>query len=234
MLIDYLRAPAVARRHPKRPPDSSLLPSHRSTVVTAAEDRVDRLEARTALLPPEAEELDAPQAAAAVAAEPGVQQEAAVAAVAAAEPVAQQEAVAVAAEPGAQQEAVAAAAEPDAQQEAVAVAAEPDAQQEAVVVVAAEPDAQPEAVAAAAALCAQQAAMAVVGEPCAQQAAAGPSGLRQPGPSVVAAQAAAVRLWFRGRPASAPGQACPRVSATEKAAVVHRIQAADARLWFPG
>ena len=67
---------------------------HRSTVVTA-EDRVDRLEARTALLPPEAVELDAQREAAVAAAEPGAQQEAAVAA---AEPRAQQ-AAAVAAEP---------------------------------------------------------------------------------------------------------------------------------------
>ncbi|MGH6709469.1 MAG: hypothetical protein ACREEK_10915, partial [Bradyrhizobium sp.] len=88
-----------------------------STVVISVADKVDRLEARTALLQPEAE-LDA-------------QQQEAVAA--AAEPVAQQEAVAAAAEPVAQQEAVVAAAEPIAQQEAVVAAAEPVAQQEAVV-----------------------------------------------------------------------------------------------------
>src|SRR3981081_4469118 len=90
--------------------------------VIAAEDKVDRLEACTASLPPEAAEPDAqPEAAA----EPGAQQEAA-----------------AAAEPGAQQDAVAGPAEPDAQQEAaaVAVAAEPDVQQAAAVV--AEPDAQ--------------------------------------------------------------------------------------------
>ena len=74
-------------------------------LVISAEDKVDRLEACTASLPPEA-------------AEPGAQQEAA-----------------VAAEPGAQQEAVAVAAEPDAQQEAAAVAAEPDVQQQAAAVV---------------------------------------------------------------------------------------------------
>jgi len=50
------------------------------------------LEARTALLPPEAVELDAQREASAVAAEPGAQQEAAAVAV---EPDAQQEAAAV-------------------------------------------------------------------------------------------------------------------------------------------
>ena len=64
-------------------------------LVISAEDKADRLEACTALLPPEV-----------------------------AEPVAQQEAVAAAAaEPVAQQEVAAAAAEPVAQQEAVAVTA---------------------------------------------------------------------------------------------------------------
>jgi len=60
----------------------------------SAEDKVDRLEACTASLPPEAAEPDAQQEAAAVAAaEPGAQQEAA--AVAVVEPVAQQQAAAV-------------------------------------------------------------------------------------------------------------------------------------------
>lgn len=59
----------------------------------SAEDKVDRLEACTASLPPEAAEPDAQQeaAAVAVAAEPDVQQEAA----AVVEPVAQQQAAAV-------------------------------------------------------------------------------------------------------------------------------------------
>ena len=74
-------------------------------LVISAEDKVDRLEACTASLPPEAAEPGAQQEAAAVAAEPDVQQEAAVAA----------------AEPGAQQEAAVVAAEPDVQQEAAAV-----------------------------------------------------------------------------------------------------------------
>ena len=83
----------------------------RLTLFISAEDKADRLEACTALLPPEVAEPVAPQ-------------EEVVAAVA--EPVAPQEAV------------VAAAAEPVSQQEAVeAVAAEPVAQQEAVVVTAA-------------------------------------------------------------------------------------------------
>jgi hypothetical protein len=89
-------------------------------LVISAEDKVDRLEACTASLPPVAAEPDAQQeAAVAVAAEPDVQQ---AAAVVAAEPVAQQEAAAVAAEPDVQQEAAAAAAvEPVAQQQAAAV-----------------------------------------------------------------------------------------------------------------
>ena len=72
----------------------------RLTVFISAEDKADRLEACTALLPPEV-----------------------------VVPVAQQEAVAAVAEPVAQQEAVAAAAaEPVAQQEAVVAAvAEPSA-----------------------------------------------------------------------------------------------------------
>ncbi len=48
---------------------------HRSTVVTVAEDKVARLEARTALRPPEAVELDA-QREVVAAAEPDAQQEA--------------------------------------------------------------------------------------------------------------------------------------------------------------
>ena len=62
------------------------------TLFISAEDKVDRLEACTASLPPEAAEPDAQQeAAVAVAAEPDVQQ----AAAAAVEPVAQQQAAAV-------------------------------------------------------------------------------------------------------------------------------------------
>jgi hypothetical protein len=68
-------------------------------LVISAEDKVDRLEACTASLPPVAAEPDAQQA---VAAEPDVQQAAAVVA----EPDAQQEAAAVA-EPVAQQQAAA-------------------------------------------------------------------------------------------------------------------------------
>jgi hypothetical protein len=91
-----------------------------------AEDKVDRLEARTALLPPE----------------PDAQREAAVA-----EPGAQPEAAVAAAKPDAQQQTVAAVAVPDAQRE-VAVAV-PGAQQQAAVAVV-EPVAQQQAVAAAA------------------------------------------------------------------------------------
>jgi len=85
----------------------SPLHFHRSPLVSAAPDKVDRLEARTALL----------------LAEPAARPEAAVAA-----PGAQQAAVVAAAEPGAQQAAVVVA--PDAQQGAEAVA--PDAQPAAV------------------------------------------------------------------------------------------------------
>jgi hypothetical protein len=128
--------------------------------VISAEDKVDRLEACTAL---------PPQVAA-----PDVQQREA----AAGEPVAQPEAgVEGAAEPDAQREAaVEVAAEPDAQREAVAeVAAEPDAQREAAVEVAAEPDAQREAAAAAVVAepdAQREAAAAVVEAPCVQQEAA--------------------------------------------------------------
>src|ERR1700676_3818771 len=90
---------------------SSPLHFHRSPLVSAAPDKVDRLEARTALL----------------LAEPAARPEAAVA-----EPAAQQAAVAVGAEPAAQQAAVVVVAVPDAQPEAV-VAVAPDAQPEAVV-----------------------------------------------------------------------------------------------------
>ena len=106
-------------------------------LVTAAEDKAGRLEARTVFLPPEVVTV----------AEQGARPEVAVAVVA--EPDAQPEAAVVAAEPDAQPGAVAAVVvEPDAQPEAAAVvAAEPDAQPEAVVVVvaSAETDARPEA-----------------------------------------------------------------------------------------
>jgi len=106
-----------------------------------AEDKVGRLEARTALRP--AEPGAQQQEVAAAVAEPGAQQEEA--AVVAAEPGAQQEEAAVAAaEPGAQQEEAAVAAAPGAQQEGAAVVvAEPGAQQEEAAAVAAEPDAPP-------------------------------------------------------------------------------------------
>ena len=61
-----------------------------SPFISAA-DKADRLEACTALLPPEVAELDAQQGAVAAAVEPVAQQGAVAAAV---EPVAQQEAVA--------------------------------------------------------------------------------------------------------------------------------------------
>jgi hypothetical protein len=89
-----------------------LLHYHCSTVVISVADKVDRLEARTALLQPEAE-LDA-------------QQKEAVAAV---EPVAQRAAVAAAAEPVAQQQAAGAAADSVAQQQVVEVVV-PNVQQE--------------------------------------------------------------------------------------------------------
>jgi hypothetical protein len=95
-------------------------------LVTAAEDKAGRLEARTVFLPPEVVTV----------AEQGARPEAAV--VVAAEPDAQPEAVAVvAAAPDAQPEAAvaaAAAAEPDAQPEAVVVSAETDARPEAPAV----------------------------------------------------------------------------------------------------
>src|ERR1700724_3169715 len=86
----------------------SPLHFHRSPLVSAAPDKVDRLEARTALLL--AEPAARPEAAV-VAAVPGAQPEAVVAAA----PDAQPEAVVVAA-PDAQREAVVAAS--DAQREA--------------------------------------------------------------------------------------------------------------------
>jgi hypothetical protein len=72
---------------------SAIRRSNPLHLVISAEDKVDRLEACTASLPPEAAEPDAQQeaAAVAVAAEPDVQQEAA----AVVEPVAQQQAAAV-------------------------------------------------------------------------------------------------------------------------------------------
>src|SRR6267142_473130 len=79
-------------------------------LVISAEDMVDRLEACTASLPPEAVEPDAQQEAAAAVAHPA--------------------AAAAAAAPGAPAEAAAVAAEADEQQEAAAVV-EPVAQQEA-------------------------------------------------------------------------------------------------------
>jgi hypothetical protein len=90
-----------------------------------AEDKVDRLEARTALLQPEA---------VVAAAEPVAQPEAAVAA---AEPVAQQQAVAEAEEPVEQQQVAAEAEEPVAQQQVAAAAAEPVAQQQVAAAAAA-------------------------------------------------------------------------------------------------
>src|SRR6266404_1044523 len=103
---------------------------HCSAVVISVEDRVDRLEACTTLLPLEAAELDAQQQAAAVEAEPVAQREAEAAAEEVV-PDAQQAAVAaVVAEPVAQQQAVeeVAAVAPDVQQEVAAVA--PDAQRQ--------------------------------------------------------------------------------------------------------
>jgi hypothetical protein len=126
------------------------------------------LEACTALLRPEAVELDAQRPEAAAEAE--------------------------VAELVAQQEAVVAAAVPDAQQGAAVAAEEPVAQQQVVEAVMAEPDVQQEVVAAQDAQ-RQEEVMAAL------------SGLRQPEPSVESAETAAVRLWYPGRPASAPGQA---------------------------
>jgi hypothetical protein len=190
-------------------------------VVTAAEDKVDRLEARTALLPPEAVELDA--------------QREAVAAVA--EPVAQQEAVAEVAEPDGQQEAAVAAAVPVAQREAAVAAAVPDAQQEAAVAVA--PDARRAAVAAAAPDAQLEAAVAAV--------AAVKVRVRPLVASVELAETAAVRLWIRAVVSSAPAREPPVVSAAKEqaaadrrqvacrslaAAVVRLIPAAAVRPWF--
>jgi hypothetical protein len=99
-------------------------------LVISAEDKVDRLEACTASLPPVAAEPDAQQAAA-VAAEPDAQQAAAVAA----EPDVQQAAAVAAAEPDVQQAAAAVVvAEPHVQQAAAAAAVEPVAQQQAAAV----------------------------------------------------------------------------------------------------
>ena len=213
LLIDFMSPPGAAPWRPERFCFIAAVPSA-STGVTA-QDKVDRLEARTAFL----------------LAEPDAQREAAVVA----EPGAQQ--VVVAAEPGAPREAVA-VAEPDAQQEAAApdaaVVAEPDAQQAAVVVVvvvvrdaqpeaAAEPDAQ-QAVTVAAVLDAQQVAAeaavsdaqpeaAVAAVSYAQQAevvtpaaVAMKSRVRSLVASVEPAETAAVRLWFRATMVSAAAQ----------------------------
>jgi hypothetical protein len=168
-------------------------------LVTAAEDKAGRLEARTVFLPPEvvtvAEQGARPEAAAVVAAEPDAQPEAV---------------AAVVAEPDAQPEAAVVAAEPDAQPGAVAaVVVEPDAQPEAAAVVAAEPDAQPEAVVASAETDARPEAPAVVQ----------PGGRRMV-PWVEMAQTAVVRLWNRAAVLSAAVLA-PRVVpvATEQTAV---------------
>ena len=173
-------------------------------LVTAAEDKAGRLEARTVFLPPEVVTV----------VEPGARPEAV--AVVAAELDAQP-AVAVAAEPDAQPEAVAAvvAAEPHAQPEAAAVvAAEPDAQPEAVAaVVAAEPDAQPEAVVVSAETDARPEAPAV--EPQVVQ-----PGERRMVPWVEMAQTAVVRLWNRAAVLSAAVLASQVVPvATEQTAV---------------
>jgi hypothetical protein len=185
-------------------------------LVTAAEDKAGRLEARTVFLPPEVvtvvEPGARPEAVAVVAAELDAQPEVAVAVAGAAEPDAQPEAPAVvAAEPDAQPEAaVVVAAEPDAQPEAVAavVAAEPHAQPEAAVA-AAEPDAQPEAVVVSAETDARPEAPAVE-QP----------GERRMVPWVEMAQTAVVRLWNRAAVLSAAVLA-PRVVpvATEQTAV---------------
>jgi hypothetical protein len=80
------------------------------TLFISAEDKADRLEACTALLPPEVAELDAQRGAVVAAAAKLVAQQEEVVVAAAAEPAAQQEAgVAAAAEPVAQQEGAAAA-----------------------------------------------------------------------------------------------------------------------------
>src|ERR1700682_636459 len=101
-----MSAREVATWHPiPSAPTTSPLHFQRSPLVSAAPDKVDRLEARTALL----------------LAEPAARPEAA-----AAEPGAQQAAVVAAAEPGAQQAAVVVAAR--AAQQAAVVAAVPDAQ----------------------------------------------------------------------------------------------------------
>src|SRR6266404_307232 len=79
---------------------------HCSAVVISVEDRVDRLEACTALLPLEAAELDAQQQAAAVVAEPVAQQQAVEEVVVA--PDVQQEVAAVAPDAQRQEEVTAA------------------------------------------------------------------------------------------------------------------------------
>jgi len=163
-----------------------------STGVTA-QDRVDRLEARTAFRVPEPD------------AQPG--------AVAVVEPGAQQAAVVVAAEPGAPREAV---AEPDAQPEAAAgpdaaVVAVPDARQEAAAV--AEPDAQLEA---AVALDAQQPAVL------APTVGAVKLRVRPLAASVELAQTAAVRLSIRPVLFSAPALGPALVSVAKERAAADR------------
>jgi hypothetical protein len=226
LLIDFMSHPRAAPWRPERFCFIAAVPSA-STGVTA-QDKVDRLEARTAFL----------------LAEPDARREAAVVA----EPGAQQVAVVVAAEPGAPREAV---AEPDAQQEAAApdaaVVAEPDAQQGAVVVVA--PDAQPEAaaepdaqqaVAVAAVLDVQQvAAEAAVSDAQPEAAEAAVSDAQQAEvvtPAAVAmksrvrslvasvepAETAAVRLWFRATLVSAAALEPALVSAAKVQAAADR------------
>jgi hypothetical protein len=191
---------------------------HCSTVVISVADKVDRLEACTALLPPEAAELDAQQQAAAVA--PVALREAAEEVKA--EPDAQQKAVAAAAPVARREVAEEVEAEPDARQEA---AEESVAQQRAVEVV--EPDAQQEA-AAEESVARRQAVEVEVVEPnveaaksdAQQEAVAGPqdarrqeevpvaqSGERQPEPWVESVETAAVRLWCRATSSFALGPA---------------------------
>jgi type IV secretory pathway VirB10-like protein len=160
---------------------------HCSTVVISAADKVDRLEAGTALPPPEAAELDAQQAAAVAAAAPVALRE--VAEEAEAEPDAQQEAVAAAALVALRGAAEEVEAEPDAQQAAAEEGSV--AQQQAVEVV---PNAQLEAAKSDA----QQEALAGPQDAQRQEEIpAAQSGARQPEPWVESAETAAVRLWCR-------------------------------------
>jgi len=196
--------PCSVASDPNRAPDLLLLRSGAICLISA-EGKVDRLEACTALLPPQAAELGAQQREAAVvgaAAEPDAQPEVvAVAVVPDAEPEAAVAAVAVVPDAQPEPAVVAVAVVPDAQPEAavVAVAVVPDAQPEpavvvavAVAVVVAAPDAQPEAAVVAVAPDVQQ-----------EEVTAAPSEMRQREPSAESPEAAADRLWFRARPASA-------------------------------